>query len=740
TNGMGEAWWNAPATVTSNVVSALFTPEMDPGAPVAAAYFGIRSGGGRGTVYRAFATLRFAGSPGAVPNALPAPQRVLDLAGVAVTNTPFALLAEAGALWANDAEVLHQAADFTEAQDRALRSDIANLHAASASAQDARDNAQNVHIDAVMDAALEEVRRLRDDTCAAFGFLTGSAADAAAAQDARDNAQNARIDALAERDTVATARLNAHDAGLWAITNGLVPEYIVAPETARGTLYTGVSRDTALRDGKLILYYIGTQPSAAWSIDLVLADGARTGPVPVRFWGTTAAGTQASAGSILPLVYKGGAWYWSDRDANDNYYERLRVSGQIRTARPVRRYSVCGADTNGLGYCSLDPGVAIDATRPLLYNARTAATTAAGTASTDWYYVYPCGTNFEIDRKFPGKQGSPLYILGTLSDDGKVFTVGDPMFSYTPVPPCFPIGYYHPTSTNMFYFVSQPLLLPPAVPATRKIGGVALDADIPLAGGLVATNGALRVYDAAPDGTLSNLLWDSASAADTATVRALDRRVAALERGGGAASWAEYDATGADNPDNDTVMLNRPVTSFASGFQWATSGAYHALATSGAVAFVAEDGGEMRLYTTSITNSVGITLGGGVVTVGCNAEGFEVANGIATITYPYSGGAYPTIYGAATLAGPWTQMSGATWVADAAAGTARASFPATGDAFFFRATTAVQQSEYWRARMPSYLEGGVMTSPADVAPVVYDSVITITQNGHTYRLPAQRMD
>ncbi|MBR1609343.1 MAG: hypothetical protein IJ678_06980, partial [Kiritimatiellae bacterium] len=99
---------------------------------------------------------------------------------------------------------------------------------------------------------------------------------------------------------------------------GLLPEYLVANETDRRSAYTAESRDTALRDGKFVLLYMAAQPSAAWTLDLTLADGSATGAKPVRFWGTTAVTTQYVADSILPLVYRAGAWYVSDRDANDN--------------------------------------------------------------------------------------------------------------------------------------------------------------------------------------------------------------------------------------------------------------------------------------------------------------------------------------------------------------------------------------------------------------------------------------
>lgn len=286
------------------------------------------------------------------------------------------------------------------------------------------------------------------------------------------------------------------------------------------------------------------------------------------------------------------------------------------------------------------------------------------------------------------------------------------------------------------------------VPTSRTIGGVALDADIPLAGRLEVTNNTLRVYaatNAVSDPYGEVLAWaltdESAAriAALSNLVVALTARVAALEKGGATSAWATYDAQGNENADGDVLALNRPYTQFSSGFHWATSGGLHFLASSGAVAFAADDGGEARLFGSSATNSVGIVMGGTNVVVGCNASGITVNGNTVSVTYPWSGGDKPTIWGASTLAGPWVQMESAVWTENAAAGTATATFSAAANSFFFKATAVSSLGEYWRARMPSYFQGGVMVGPEDVAPVVYDSAITVQSGGATYRLPAQRV-
>ena len=67
TNGMSAAWWSVPVSVSSNVLSATFPPQADPGADRLSLFFGAPS-----NAY-ASAVLRLRHSPGFAPNVLPPP-------------------------------------------------------------------------------------------------------------------------------------------------------------------------------------------------------------------------------------------------------------------------------------------------------------------------------------------------------------------------------------------------------------------------------------------------------------------------------------------------------------------------------------------------------------------------------------------------------------------------------------------------------------------------------------------
>ncbi len=84
TNGMGEAWWSAPASAASNVVTAAFSPSNDVGAASYVCFLGSPE-----TSYRAAFRVRMLDAPGATPNALALPRKSIDFATVSVANAPW---------------------------------------------------------------------------------------------------------------------------------------------------------------------------------------------------------------------------------------------------------------------------------------------------------------------------------------------------------------------------------------------------------------------------------------------------------------------------------------------------------------------------------------------------------------------------------------------------------------------------------------------------------------------------
>lgn len=80
TNGMGSAWWSAPATFDGSTITATFGPAQDCGADRVSLFFGAPS-----NVF-ASAVLRLTHAPGFAPASLPLPVPVLDFATVELRN------------------------------------------------------------------------------------------------------------------------------------------------------------------------------------------------------------------------------------------------------------------------------------------------------------------------------------------------------------------------------------------------------------------------------------------------------------------------------------------------------------------------------------------------------------------------------------------------------------------------------------------------------------------------------
>ena len=87
TNGMGNAYWSAHCEspeVETNVLFATWLPAYDVGARVYNCVIGSPS-----NIYHAAFQLILRTSPGAVPNELPLPQKVIDFSKVTVLNPPW---------------------------------------------------------------------------------------------------------------------------------------------------------------------------------------------------------------------------------------------------------------------------------------------------------------------------------------------------------------------------------------------------------------------------------------------------------------------------------------------------------------------------------------------------------------------------------------------------------------------------------------------------------------------------
>lgn len=115
------------------------------------------------------------------------------------------------------------------------------------------------------------------------------------------------------------------------IGSGYTIEYIVGTQTATTGSWTGVSKDTALYDGKMIMYVLPYAGSGNATLNLTMADGTATGAKNIyRYGSTTPITTHYGAGSRILLIYdatngrwNSSAWY----DSNSNTLLRTYANG-----------------------------------------------------------------------------------------------------------------------------------------------------------------------------------------------------------------------------------------------------------------------------------------------------------------------------------------------------------------------------------------------------------------------------
>lgn len=136
TNGMGQLWWSAPASLSSNVVSATWAPSNDVGAAVYNCFIGSAA-----TSYRAAFRLRLVASPGAVPAELELPVKTFDFNAVTVLNPPYYTQAETDTAIATATNALAAAAATSLVV--ATNALSASVSAAAAAATNHTDSAVN---------------------------------------------------------------------------------------------------------------------------------------------------------------------------------------------------------------------------------------------------------------------------------------------------------------------------------------------------------------------------------------------------------------------------------------------------------------------------------------------------------------------------------------------------------------------------------------------------------------------
>jgi len=228
----------------------------------------------------------------------------------------------------------------------------------------------------------------------------------------------------------------------------LLNEYIVGTQSSATNVWTGVSKDSELKDGKRISYllpYNATSTQA--TLNLTLSDGTTTGAIKVFYNGTSNLTSHYSAGAIIELIYlvtpkiegatKTTGWYAiADRDSTNTgdlrYQKTIKARGTITTG-----HIIVG---NSSGYINVASGVTFDLDYPILF---AGTSISSGNTGTNNYLNTTANYSPLLTDSLSGFSGTAhqtVYLVGTLS--GKTFTLSSTFLTCTT-----------PTSEDGLYYI-----------------------------------------------------------------------------------------------------------------------------------------------------------------------------------------------------------------------------------------------------------------------------------------------
>lgn len=142
------------------------------------------------------------------------------------------------------------------------------------------------------------------------------------------------------------ARFAKVDADIASIALKASLEFVEGTQTQVSNVFTGVSADSSLWNGKHILYYLPYNGTTTGNfLNLTLANGTTTGNKPIWYSGDSRLTLQYAAGCVIPMTYIASkdAWVCNANYDIDNYTDSTRLYCG-------RDYIYCGAA--GL-YCGM---------------------------------------------------------------------------------------------------------------------------------------------------------------------------------------------------------------------------------------------------------------------------------------------------------------------------------------------------------------------------------------------------
>ena len=209
--------------------------------------------------------------------------------------------------------------------------------------------------------------------------------------------------------------------------------------------------------------------------------------------------------------------------------------------------------------------------------------------------------------------------------------------------------------------------------------------------------------------------------------------------------WGSWLPSGAENPSDDAVVVNRPLVLQPAGTQWQCVGGYAVLSLSPGATMV-ETGSESSVAWTFGDGSSWRWVAASQMDVPAQPQSVELVyiDDVEYLQIDYaasSTAAQLTLYMATSLAATYNAVSSAVWmqVNDA---TRRVVVPTSiSDRGFFRAIISQSIPSHIETSGAMHIKGGVMTATDDINPVVYNAaVVVVGEDGKRYRIAAQALE
>lgn len=207
-------------------------------------------------------------------------------------------------------------------------------------------------------------------------------------------------------------------------------EYISGTQAAATGTWTGVTKDSALYDGKVIVYHLPVVGSGDASLVLTLSGGTDTDAIPIFHYYSTSSNTSTiqrvtthyPAGSSVLMTYDATnvRWLISNYNTNVNQIDRTQHSNNLRSASAnntgktyvVTASSVIGYVDTLSGYQTIIVGSIIDLSKPILWGT---GNVAVNKTFTNAYETYPSCTLRNNVSGWTGTQYATAYLRGTVN-------------------------------------------------------------------------------------------------------------------------------------------------------------------------------------------------------------------------------------------------------------------------------------------------------------------------------------